>query len=61
MTKYFTISCNGFQSEKYFREEKDAIAAADRRSALSGQRWSVSEIWLTDPYADDERPYRTVR
>ena len=58
MTKYYVVAFNGFQSSQYFRNRKYAQAAADRRSALSGQSWEVREVWLRDEYADDDRPYK---
>jgi len=59
MTKYFTIMGNGIQGA-YFKTEAEAQAAADRRNALHGRKvWTVREIWIADPYADDPRPYRT--
>lgn len=62
MTKYFIIVCNGFQSSQYFRTEQKAQEAADRRNAIIGFRhWMVRSVWLYDNYADDERPYGTMR
>lgn len=61
MTKYYVIACNGFQGSTYYRARTDAQAAADRRHAISGQVWIVKEVWLNDPYADDERPYKAKR
>ena len=61
MTKYYVIACNGFQSSIHHRNYADAKAAADRRHAISGQTWIVKEIWLNNPYADEERPYKAKR
>lgn len=58
MTKYFTIMGNGIQGA-YYATREEAQAAADRRNALHGRLvWTVREVWLSDPYATDERPYR---
>lgn len=58
MTKYFTIAGNGVQGN-YYKAREDAQDAADKRNALHGRQvWTVREVWLTDPDADDNRPYR---
>lgn len=58
MKKYFVIMVNGFQSSNYYGTREEAQAAADRRIVISGQPWTVREVWLYDEYADDNRPYR---
>ena len=58
MTKYFVITCGSFQGTTYYKTEIEAQAAAERRHNISGQNWQVKEVWLYDPYADDQRPYR---
>ena len=59
MYKYFMIiTVYGQQGGHYYKTEAEAQAAADRRNALHGRKlWTVREIFLRDPYADDDRPY----
>ena len=62
MTKYFIIVCNDLQGGRYYRTEKEAQEAADRRNALMGRlSWAVRPVYLYDAYASDERPYRMGR
>ncbi len=62
MNRYYTINANGFQGSDYYKTEQEAQAAADRRNAITGRNWwTVREVWLSDPYADDNRPYGIVK
>lgn len=45
MTKLYVIMCGGFQGLMYYKTRKEAEAAAIRREALTGMRWTVREVW----------------
>lgn len=62
MYRYYTLNANGLQGGNYYKTEEEAQAAADRRNAITGRKWwTVREVWLRDPYADDTRPYKTMK
>lgn len=63
MHKYFMIvTVYGLQGGHYYKTEAEAQAAADLRNALYGCKlWMVREIFLRDSYADDTRPYITMK
>lgn len=59
MYQYFTIIGNGCHGG-YFQTEEAARAVANHRNNLHGREvWTVRAVWLSDPWADDDRPYRT--
>lgn len=62
MNCYYTINANGLQGCDYYKTQDAAQAAADCRNALMGRKlWTVRMVWLSDPYADDDRPYKTMK
>lgn len=62
MYRYYTLNANGLQGGDYYKTMEEAQAAADRRNAFTGRKWwTVREVWLSDPYADDPRPYKIMK
>jgi len=59
MTKFYQVTCGEYTTGRYYRNESDAKAAAERRNTMSKglMAWVATAVWLNDDSADDDRRY----
>lgn len=59
--KYYIIIVNGVQVHRTYTTKEEAERAARSRFSVTGRKWRIEELYTTDPYADDDRPYGLMR